>query len=128
MKFPTKLGACVDLAYTLRAERLEIEKQAEAVKAKESALKDHIIATFSKADIDGAKGKVASASITRSVKCNVKDWPAVYAYIQKNDAWDLMERRVNNKAYRDRMEGGEAIPGTESFDVVNLSLTKIGVK
>ena len=90
MKFPSKLGACVDKAYTLRAERLEIEKQAEELKKQEAALKDHIIATFSKADIDGAKGKVASASVTRSVKGNVKDWPAVYAYIEKNDAWDLM--------------------------------------
>lgn len=127
-KFPSKLGACVDLAYTLRAERLEIEKQADEVKAKETALKDHIIATFSKADIDGAKGKVASASISRSVKGNVKDWPGVYKYIEKNDAWDLMERRLNNKAYRDRLEAGEAIPGVESFDVVTLSLTKIGEK
>jgi hypothetical protein len=128
MKFPTKLGACVDKAYSLRAERLEIEKLAEEVKKQEGALKDHIIATFSKADIDGAKGKVASASISRSVKCNVKDWPSVYAYIESHDAWDLMERRVNNKAYRDRMDGGESIPGTESFDVITLSLTKIGEK
>ena len=128
MKFPTKLGACVDKAYTLRAARLEIEKQAEEVKKQETALKDHIIATFSKADIDGAKGKVASASISRSVKANATDWAQIYAFIEKNDAWDLMERRINNKAYRDRMEAGETIPGTESFDVVTLSLTKIGEK
>jgi hypothetical protein len=128
MKFPTKLGACVDKAYALRAERLEIEKQAEEIKKQEAAIKEHIIATFSKADIDGAKGKVASASISRSVKCNVKDWPLVYEYIVDNAAFDLMERRINNKAYRDRMEAGEAIPGTESFDVVTLSLTKIGEK
>ena len=126
MKFPTKLGACVDMAYTLRAERLEIEKQAEEVKAKETALKDHIIATFSKADIDGAKGKVASASVTRSVKASVKDWPTVQKWIEDHDAWDLMERRLNNKAYRDRLEAGESIPGVEPFDVITLSLTKIG--
>jgi hypothetical protein len=127
-KFPAKLGSCVDLAYTLRAERLEIERQADEVKAKETLLKDHIINTFSKADIDGAKGKVASASITRSVKGNVTDWSQVYAFVAKKGAWDLMERRLNNKAYRDRLEAGEEIPGTESFDVVTLSLTKIGGK
>jgi hypothetical protein len=126
MKFPTKLGACVDAAYTLRAKRLEIEKKAEEVKAEETALKDHIIATFSKADIDGAKGKVASASISRSVKANAKDWPSIWEYIVENEAFDLVERRINNKAYRDRLEAGESIPGTESFDVVTLSLTKIG--
>lgn len=128
MRFPTKLGACVDKAYTLRQQRLEIEKKAEKVKAEESALKDHIIATFSKADIEGAKGKVASASISRSTKGNVKEWAEVYAYIDANDAWDLLERRLNNKAYRDRMEAGEKIPGIEAFDVVALSLTKIGDK
>ena len=126
MKFPTKLGACVDKAYALRAERLEIEKQAEEIKKQEAALKDHIIATFSKADIEGAKGKVASASVSRSVKGNVKDWAAVYQYITSHDAFDLMERRLNNKAYRDRLDEGEAVPGVEPFDVITLSLTKIG--
>ena len=126
MKFPTKLGACVDKAYTLRAERLEIEKQAEAIKTQEEAIKQHIIATFSKADIDGAKGKVASASVTRSVKASVKDWPTVQKWIEAHDAWDLMTKSINNKAYRDRLEAGEEIPGVERFDTVTLSLTKIG--
>ena len=126
MKFPTKLGACVDKAYTLRAERLEIEKQAEAIKVQEEAIKLHIIATFSKADIDGAKGKVASASVTRSVKASVKDWPTVQKWIEGHDAWDLMIKSINNKAYRDRLEAGEEIPGVERFDTVTLSLTKIG--
>jgi len=96
------------------------------VKAEETALKDHIIATFSKADIEGAKGKVASASISRSVKANAKDWPEIWGYVVENEAFDLIERRINNKAYRDRLEAGETIPGTESFDVITLSLTKIG--
>lgn len=126
MKFPTKLGACVDKAYTLRAERLEIEKKAEAVKAQEEAIKQHILATFSKADIDGAKGKVANASVSRSVKASVKDWPTVQKYIESHDAWDLMIKSINNKAYRDRLEAGEEIPGVERFDTVTLSLTKIG--
>jgi hypothetical protein len=131
-KFPSKLGACIDLAYTARAERIDKQREFDAVieemKSRESEIKDHIINTFAKSDIDGAKGSICSASITRSVVPHVKDWPLVYKFIEKTKAWDLMERRMNKTAFRDRLTEGVKIPGVEAFEMVDLSLTKIGEK
>lgn len=131
-KFPSKLGACIDLAYSLRAERLAFQKQMEdrleEMKAEEKAINDHIINSFTKSDINGAKGSICTASLIPFTVPHVKDWPAVWAWIAKNKAWDLMEKRMAKVAYRERLEAGQAIPGVERFDGVNLSLTKIGEK
>lgn len=41
---------------------------------------------------DGTVYKVVDTSVT------VKDWPATFAYIQTNQAWDLLEARVSKTA------------------------------
>jgi hypothetical protein len=131
-KFPSKIGACIDLAYTLRAERLEYQREVEAklekLKDAEKAINDHIVNTFQKSDINGAKGAICSASLNPFTKASAKDWPAIWAFIAKNKAWDLLEKRIANKAFCERLEAGQTIPGIERFDGVKLSLTKYGEK
>lgn len=124
MKFPATLGACIDLMYKLRQERFAIEKKAEAVKEKESALEKHLIETFSKTDLDGARGKTAVAGITQTTVPSVSNWDKLYAYVVKKKAWDLLQRRVATNAYRERLEQKEAVPGVEPFIVTKLSLKK----
>ena len=124
MKIPKTLGACVDLAYTLRAERLEIEKKVNEMKAQEKELEEHIFQTFAKSDIDKAGGSVATAAITRTVVPNVTDWDTFYKYIIKTKSLDLLERRPSRSAYRERLDAGEAVPGVEAFERIGLSLTK----
>lgn len=131
-KFPKTLGACVDLAYQLRSERLEFQRKMEAdledMKAAEKEINDHIINTFKKSEIDGAKGKLCTAALIPFTAPNVKDWPKVFEWIAKNKAWDLMEKRMARVAYRERLDIGQEIPGVERYDGVTLSLTKVGGK
>jgi hypothetical protein len=132
VKIPKTLGACVDLAYTLRSARIEAQREMEArieeMKEQEHQIRDYIINSFKKSDIEGAKGQVATVSLTRTVLPSPKDWDAIYKYIKKYDAFDLLERRVHRAAYKDRVEAGDVIPGIETFDKIDLSLTKIGGK
>lgn len=129
-KFPKSVGAAVDFAYQLREARLEAQRDMEAQIAKmkkaEQELEDHILRSFDKAEIEGARGSLCTASISRITIPTVKDWPTVFGYIAKHDAWDLLERRMARVAYRDRLEAGEVVPGTEPFVKVSLYLTKIG--
>jgi hypothetical protein len=128
--FPKKLGACIDMAYNLRAERLayqrEVDEKIAALKKKEDEIEDHILQSFDKSEIEGAKGTVASASVSRLTVPSVKDWPKAFKWISKNEAWDLMEKRMARVAYRDRTEAGQSIPGVEPFVKVTLSLTRVG--
>jgi hypothetical protein len=125
MKFPKNLGACIDLAYTLQQEYLAKKSEADAVASQVREIEDHIINTFPKTGLQGGKGTLASASINISIEPTVKDWEQVFAYVRKHDAWDLMYRRLNAKAYRDRLDVGE-VPGVEPFNRIKLSIRKIG--
>lgn len=124
MKFPATLGACIDLLYKLRKERMDIEKKADAVKEKESALEAHLLETFKKTDLDGAKGKLATVGVSQATVPTVKDWDQLYKYIKKEDAFDLLQRRVSSTAYRERMDAKEVVPGVEPFITTKLSLRK----
>lgn len=122
--FPATLGACVDLFYELRSKRLALEKDAKELAQQQAALEEHMLQTFDKQDMDGCKGKTATASVTRSVVPTVTDWGAFTAYIMEQKAADLLQRRPSVEACRARWEAGEAIPGVEPFNKVGLSVTK----
>lgn len=132
MKMPKTLGACVDLAFSLRNARIEKQREYDAeiaeMKRQEEEIKEHIINSFKKSDINGAKGKTATISIVPVIIPQPKDWPAIYAYIKKNDAFDLMERRLHKGAFKDRLENGEKVPGVEVFEKLDISINKIGEK
>jgi hypothetical protein len=122
--FPKTIGACVDKAYKLREKRHAIAQQVTEVEHEEHALKEHIINSFSKDSIEGAKGTIATASLQRKTVATVKDWDKFYEYIKKTKSFDLLQKRVSDGAYRERLEAGKAIPGVEPFQVLSLSLTK----
>lgn len=126
MDFPSKLGEAIDLLYKLRAERLEAQGKVDEMKAKESALHDHILNSFEKSELEGGKGEVASASVKRTTTMRITDWEAFYKYVAENGAFDLLQRRGNDAAFRARLEDNLTVPGTEPFQVVSLSLTKAG--
>lgn len=124
MKYPTTIGGCIDALYKLRKQRLNIEKEAEAVRKKENALENYILETFKKSDLDGARGKLAVVGITKSIVPVVNDWNKLYEYIKEKDAWDLLQKRVSTTAYRERLDANEGVSGVEAFVVTKLSLRK----
>lgn len=122
---PKTLGACADKLYQLKEQRLKIEAQVTKMKEEEKTLKEHLILHLSKEKAEGVKGRLASASISRSVVATAKDWPAVYAYILKNKDFSLLQKRLHDGACRERWEDGKVIPGVEPFNVLKVSLTKV---
>lgn len=122
--FPKTLGACVDRAYVLRAKRLEIEKEAAKTKAEEAAIKDYLISNFKKGDLEGAKGKVASCSLNPTTVASITDWDTFTAWVAKTKSWEMIQRKVNDKAYRERLDANKQVPGVEPFHVLKLNLTK----
>jgi hypothetical protein len=118
------MGACIDALYEARSKRLAAQKDVDALAAEEELIKNHLINNFEKAKLEGAKGRVATATLTRLTVPVVKDWGSFCEYVRAENAFDLIERRVAKVAYRDRLEENIAVPGLEPFVVVGLSLTK----
>lgn len=126
LRIPKTLGAQIDKLATLRAERLAAEKRVEAMKSDESALREVILAHLARERMAKGSGKLATASAVTKVVGKVEDWAKVWEFAKANDAPDLFQRRLNNKAWLDRLETGTRVPGVERETVVELSLTKAG--
>lgn len=45
-------------------------------------------------------------------------------YVYKNKATDLLQRRINQRAFLDRLENGEVVPGVTKVEVPQVSLRR----
>jgi hypothetical protein len=83
------------------------------------------MANFASADIEGARGNIATASITRSTQADVTDWDAYVRWAAKKDP-SAVQRRVGITALREHWDNGEKVPGVQPVVVEKLSVTKAG--
>ena len=123
--FPKTLGGCADELWRLRQERLELQKQVDLIASRESALREHIIQTLPKSDATGVAGALCRVAVVTKVVPQVNDWPALYAYIKKNSAFELLHRRVTDTAIRERWEDGKVVPGVTAIQVPTVSLNAL---
>ena len=122
-----ELSALADIWLDMQTQRLAADKVAAALKTKEESAKSVLLAQFQKQGLTGIGGKTVRVGMDPNPEYTpaVKDWTKFYAYIKKNDAWELLERRPGRVACRERWEDGKTIPGVEKFPVYKL--TKQGV-
>lgn len=118
-------GSLIDLVFVLREQRALIEARAELIKADEDRIKEHLIQRMTKSELRALSGKLAKCSLTESEVANAKDWDAINAFIEKEDAWDLRNKALNQAALRARREAGVEVPGVEWFKNVKINVRKL---
>jgi hypothetical protein len=126
IKFPKSLGECIDVLYSKRADRLHAQKTVDAMKAEEALYEEHILNTFTKSDLNGAKGNLATAGIKHNTVYNVADWDTFLADVRKKKAWDCLQKRLTTTAVAARFDNGKPLAGVEVFEKVSLTLNKAG--
>src|ERR1700704_4488428 len=90
---PQSIGRCADFYNDVRALRLAMDKEAEAIKARESEIREHIIANLSKSQDTGAAGLRYRAQIVMKVVPKLADWAGFTAFVQKSGRFDLLQKR-----------------------------------
>lgn len=128
VKVPASIGAAIDELDRLRDARRAFETLAEKEREREKALEDAIFAKFDKAQLEGARGKRAQATITRTEHPTIEDYEALAKHIKKTGELDLLQRRVSSAAVRERWQEKKAVPGIGKFVGLRLSLTKVKAK
>jgi hypothetical protein len=123
--FPASLGACVDRLRALDAKADLIKRQLKEVEDEYGALEKHLIDSIPKEDLQGATGKTARVELDRKTVPTAKDWDAIYAYIKKTGAWELLHKRLSTTACNERWAAKRVIPGVEPFTVVKLKLSPL---
>lgn len=124
-KIPSALGACADLLYTTRQDRLALQAQVKELEERESALKEHIIRELPKSQAGGIAGRVARATINQKVVPRVMDWEAFEKFVLKNKTIGYLQRRVNDAMVTELWDAGKTVPGVEQYTVVSVGLNKI---
>lgn len=126
-KLPKSMGACADLLYDTREQRLALAKQVEELATEEQRIKDHIINNLRKDDNTGGAGKHHRVQVVPKWKPRVDPtkWDKFYAWVAKNKRFDLLQKRLNDAAGKELIEAGKKVPGLERFKYVDVSLTKV---
>jgi len=122
---PDDLGDCVDLLKDLTEDRLDAEKEAKAIKAREAEIRDHLIDNLSADDKKGVMGSEYKAVVKTKRKPTVDDWDAVYDHIAEHDAFYLLNKSISARAIQEIWDADNNVPGVSGINVKTLSITKI---
>ena len=118
------IGAVIDHLYEVREQRLNINKQVEALKSEERKITNVIQERLLSSDLEGAKGKIATASRSIATVAHVTDWQEVHNFIRETGHFQLLTKRVLAPAYNELLSLGISVPGAEPQEIAKLSLTK----
>lgn len=123
--FPDAAGARADILYKLREARLKLQRQCEQFEKAEAQLRDYFIDTLPASEASGISGAKARVQIETKNVPQVEDWPKFYGYVAKTKSFELLQRRLNESAVKERWEDKKAIPGVGTFIAKKVSCTKI---
>lgn len=128
MAIPKTIGACADKLYKLREKRYELSRQIKEIEAEEAEIKEYIINNLNKQESAGVSGKIANVRVKAENVPVVEDWEAFYKYVARTKSFDMLQRRINTKAVRERIEDKKDFAskaGIGSFTTVSVSITKL---
>lgn len=126
---PKTIGGAIDLLNKVRVGRKLLQAKADAEKEQENEIERIIFDRFGKSELEGARGKLAQASIKRSDIPTFEDWETFAKHLAKHpEDVVLLQRRLSVEACRERFEQKQSIPGVGIYTKVSLSLTKLKKK
>ena len=123
---PNTIGAAADLYAEVRERRLAMEKQAEAVHDRETEIYNMILVGLSESTDTGASGQRYRVQRVEKDRLQTKDWDAFWAFVRQEGAFEMLQRRLGEKAVQEWVETkGSPPPGIEVAKVASLSFNKI---
>lgn len=126
---PQSMGRCADLYHDVRDLRLAMEKEVAEVKTRENEVQEHLINNLTKGDDTGAAGLRYRAQVVTKTKYRLlsEGWDGFTSWMNKHGRFDMVQRRLNEKAVADYVEEtGQVLPYWEKVNVPTVSVTKIG--
>jgi hypothetical protein len=120
-----KLGKLIDRLRKWDDKIAGQEAVLRELKKKRRVTEDRVLDRFDKEEIQNASGRIGRARLLTGKHPKLKDRKAYIRYLLRNKAWDLLTNHIAKKAYFDRLEEGEQVPGVEIFTSFKISVSKI---
>jgi ATP-dependent Lon protease len=104
-------------------------EEVKAIKEKMGKLEGWIKTQADEQGVTSFRTDNGTAFLTTSDYANVADWDSVLRYIQKHEAFDLLERRVSKMAVRGYIDLNKSVPpGVNYGTAISVSVRKPTVK
>ena len=124
---PSGIGALADEYAEVRERRLALDKEAQAVKDRETEIYKMILSELSESSDTGAAGNHHRVQMVEKDRLNVEDWTQVHGFIRENNLFELLQKRLSDKAVMDLADqyNGQLPPGVKLAKVPSLSFSKV---
>ena len=123
-----KDGTVVDALYALAERRRAAARAVDDLKAIERELSELLAERLDGQKLSQIRGSAASFTVSSEVVAQVEDWEKFFDSVAKEDAFDVMQKRVSNKVYRDLLEDGVKLEGVSPISIQKTSCRKVAAK
>lgn len=111
----TPLAQQIDQLLAKREEHRAAQAAADELKEKMAPLEEALLERLNSEGLTQAAGLKCTAYVKKTEEPDVQDWQAVYDYIAKHGAFELLQKRMSSVAWRERREEGDEVPGVDVF-------------
>ena len=120
------VGTMIDKLWAIREDMRALDKQHTDLEGEYDALEERIKHALDEQKLDKGTGAKATASIVPSDVPHLDDWDTFVAYCRRTGNFQLFERRVAVKAWREILEKTKKPPrGTSVFKKRKLNLSTV---
>lgn len=104
------IGEMVDELYRRRQKRLKLKRELDQMQADENEIKKQIISKLQEAELTGARGEIASITISLDMFPGIADKEEFYRSAVAEGNFHLLMSQVNKAAFREYFELKSACP------------------
>lgn len=125
---PDHLGQVADEYKRVASIRIARQKAVDEIKSRESELRDYLIEHIDADNEAGVMGREYQATIKKDVKPRIdpEKWNEFHQWVAENGRFDLLQKRMSDKAVMELINEGVELPGVEKMHVKSVSVRKIG--
>lgn len=88
----------------------EFDKSVEEINTVMAKLEGIVLKEFQESGLDSVKTKAGTAYKSTRTSVTTADWDAVLAFIKDEQAWEMLEHRLNKKAVEQYREVNDDLP------------------
>lgn len=116
------LGQLAQMAYDIREEKRELDRQSKECGTRLDEIKQMIYARLDEQGVDRTSVNGITLSKSDQQVPAVEDWDAVESFVLENNMLYLLQRRVSAATWRELAENGTEVPGITGFTKQDVNI------
>jgi len=110
----------------LHRKKEKVEAELRKVREVYEEQRAKVLGIMNKAGMKNAKlDSLGTVQVVHRTEYKLQDPTVFYRYVARNRAFDLLTKRINTKAVRERLEAGKKVPGIELTTLRTLRFTPV---